>query len=133
MGVERQVPLRMRVEGVEQVVQKVDEPLQVPQDRSQAARTVSKVRGSREVGDSPMQVLWSVKVVVPAGQVARQAPLKRKVPARQAEQVNCVLVDAGLKLSIDPAVHFAGSATSHTRQRQLDWRTKGETHHRTLP
>lgn len=40
-----------------------------------------------------------------------QAPLNKYDPARQAEQVNCPLIDAGLKLSIDPAVHLEGRAS----------------------
>ena len=47
---------------------------------------------------------------VPAGHESRQRPLERKAPVKQAEQVNCDLVDKLEKLSIEARVHFAGAA-----------------------
>lgn len=60
--------------------------------------------------DLPTQLFPSVLAVVPVGQLNKHFPPDKKDPARQAEQVNWLLVDAEVKLSIAPAVHFAGRA-----------------------
>lgn len=47
------------------------------------------------------------------------APSTSTDPARQAEQVSCDRVDVALKLSIPPAVHFAGRAAREKLDQEL--------------
>lgn len=133
MGVERQVPLRMREVGVEQVVQNVDEPLQVPQDGSQAARMVSDVPARTE-----RRVLTDAGLVI--GRRRRPSWASRETSTVEKIRPN----ETGRASQLPSCrrrtevVDRSGSALRRERCRThssapVDRRKERRTHHRTRP
>lgn len=109
-----QAPLSESCDEEEQAVQKEGVPEQVEQEESQAE--IRKSVSIRRKVWRNVRIHVVPLATVPDGHEARQRPSERNVPARQAEQVNCDLVDKLEKLSIEARVHLAGAAVSPRRQ-----------------